>query len=169
MSDERKLVPVDPDYISALGLATYAFARCEWQVVWCSEKICPGSVTKIVSDEMTAGKIGKHFANIVRNMPKSKERDELSLLASEFLALVDERNRIIHGKPCTAPNGEQRLSGNGIIEISNLEQAADAFTVCSRKLNSLFYGFLQTYVPRQAQPGAPGDVSVTASRRQKRA
>lgn len=148
VSDERKLVPVDPDYMFALGIATYIFARCEWQVVWCSEKICPGSVAKIVSEEMTAGKIGKHFANVVGNMPKSKERDELSLLASEFLTLVDERNRIIHGKPCIAPNGQQRLSGNGIVEISHLKQAADAFTVCSGKLNSFFYGFLQNYVPR---------------------
>lgn len=150
MSDERKLIPADPEYLSALGLATYAFARCEWQVVWCSEKVYPGSVTKITSEEMTAGTIGKHFANIVRNMPKSKEREELSSLASEFLALVNERNRIIHGKPCTAPSGAQRLSGNGIIEISDLEKAADAFTVCGGKLNSLFYGFLQSYVPKQA-------------------
>lgn len=161
MSDERKLVPVDPEYISALGLATYAFARCEWQVVWCSEKILPGSVTKIVSEEMTAGKIGKHFANLVRNMPKSKERETLSLLASEFLALVDERNRIIHGKPCTAPTGKQRLSGNGIIEITHLEKAADAFSVCNGKLNSLFYGFLQSYLPRQAQQGAQADGPVS--------
>jgi len=147
MSDERKLIPVETAYLSALGLATYAFTRCEWQVVWCSEKIFPGSATKIVSEEMTAGKIGRHFANIVRNMPKSKGREELSLLASEFLNLVDERNKIIHGKPCTAPNGEQRLSGNGIIEISHLERAADAFAVCGGKLNSLFYGFLQSYAP----------------------
>lgn len=157
MSDERKLIPADPEYLSALGLAAYAFARCEWQVVWCSEKIHPGSVTKIVSEEMTAGTIGKHFANIVRNMPKSKEREQLSSLASEFLALVNERNRIIHGKPCTAPNGAQRLSGDGIIEITHLERAADAFTICGGKLNSLFYGFLQSYVPRQAQQGIQAD------------
>lgn len=59
MSDERKLIPADPEYLSALGLTTYAFARCEWQIVWCSERIHPGSVTKIVSEEMTAGTIGK--------------------------------------------------------------------------------------------------------------
>lgn len=151
MSDERKLIPVDLEYLSALGLTTYAFARCEWQIVWCSEKIHPGSVTKIVSEEMTAGTIGKYFANIVRNMPKSKEREELSSLASEFLTLVNERNRIIHGKPCTAPSGAQRFSSSGIIEIADLEKAADAFTVCGGKLNSIIYGFLQTYVPRQTQ------------------
>jgi hypothetical protein len=154
MTDERKRVPIDPEYISALGLATYAFARCEWQVVWCSEKILPGSITKIVSKEMTAGMIGKHFSDLVKNMPKSKEREALSSLASKFLDLVNERNRIIHGKPCTAPTGEQRLSGNGIIEITHLEKIADAFIVCNEKLNSLFYGFLQSYVPQQARRSA---------------
>ncbi len=148
MADERKLIPVDSSYVNALGLARYAFARCEWQVAWCSEKVQPGSLDKIVSEEMTAGKIAKHFANIVRNMPKSKEREELGLLATDFSSLVVERNRIIHGKPCTAPNGEQRLSGKSIIETADLERAADAFVVCGSKLNSLFYSFLQGYTPK---------------------
>jgi hypothetical protein len=148
LAEERKLIPADNAYTYALGLATYAFARCEWQVVWCCEKINPGTINKIVSDEMTAGKIAKHFINTVRNMPQSKACEELAAAANEFKSLVDERNRIIHGKPCTAPNGEQRLSFRGIIELADLEKAADSFTVCSGKLNSIFYGFLQQYVPR---------------------
>ena len=147
MADERKRVPVDPEYIQALGLATYAFARCEWQVVWCCERIQPGALNKIVSEEMTAGAIAKRFTNVVRNMPKSKEREELAALADEFMALVSERNRIVHGKPCTAPGGEQRLSGPSIIEAVDLERAADAFAACGSKLNSMFYGFLSSDVP----------------------
>jgi hypothetical protein len=148
MANERTLIPVDASYINALGLVTYAFALCEWQVVWCCEKVKPGSVSKIVSEEKTAGQIAKYFADIVRNMPKSKERKKLDSLAKEFLILVDKRNMIIHGKPCTAQNGDQRLSGEGIIEISDLENAADAFAVHNRNLNSFFYGFLQNYVPK---------------------
>lgn len=148
MANERTLIPVDASYINALGLVAYAFARCEWQVVWCCEKVKSGSASKIVSEEMTAGQIAKYFANIVRKMPNSRERKELSSLAGEFFTLVDKRNGIMHGKPCTAPNGEQRLSGKGIIEISDLENAADAFVVHGRKLNSLFYGFLQNNVPK---------------------
>lgn len=148
MTDARLRVPVDDRYAHALGLASYAFACCEWQVVWCCEKIKPSSVNKIVADEMTAGTIGRYFANIVRNMPNSKGRYELANAAEEFLGLVEIRNRIVHGKPCTAPSGEQRLSGDGIIEIADLEDAADAFAVCGGTLNAIFYGFLQQYVSR---------------------
>lgn len=154
MSDERMRIPCDSKYISALGLTTFAFARCEWQVVWCAEKIRPGSVDKIVREEMTAGSIGKYFTNVVRNMPRSSARDELSELATQFLALVEVRNGIIHGKPCTSPEGQQRLAGQRVIEIVDLAAAADAFAALGTKLNSLFYGFLQTYVPPQIQSGA---------------
>ena len=148
MANERKLIPVDGSYINALGLAAYAFARCEWQVVWCCEKVKPGSLSKIVVKEMTAGAIAKRFSNIVRNMPKSKKREELIALSAEFSDLVVQRNRIIHGKPCTAPNGDQRLSGNGIIEIAELERTNDAFGVFGRKLNTIFYGFLKSYASK---------------------
>ncbi|GAB3672242.1 hypothetical protein [Salinisphaera aquimarina] len=147
MSDDRKRIPVDTEYVNALGLAVYTFARLEWQVAWCSEKIKPGALQKITSEELTAGKIAKHFANLVRNMPKSGARNELSELAKEFTYLVDQRNEIVHGKPCTAPDGKQRLSSRSIIEISKLEHAADSFVRCGGKLNAMFYGFLQEYVP----------------------
>jgi hypothetical protein len=146
MKDQRKRLPVKQDYVQALGLATYAFASCEWQVVWCCEKIRPGSLTKIVSDEMTAGQIARYFLNISSDFPNRKEREELLRLARTFVDLVTERNKILHGKPCTGPNGESRLSGKGVIELVDLEDAADAFAECGSKLNALYYGFLSTYV-----------------------
>jgi hypothetical protein len=97
---------------------------------------------------MTAGTIAKHFVNVVKNMPKSKAREELSELAKEFMKLKDERNRIVHGKPCTAPSGAQRLSAEGIIEVCDLERAADSFADCGSRLNAVYYGFLQEYVPK---------------------
>ena len=145
--NDRLRSPVKADYADALGRAAYTFATCEWQVVWCCEKIKPGSLRKIVGDELTAGKIAKLFINTCRNLPRSKQREELVASALRFSELVIERNRILHGKPCTGPNGDARLSGNGVIEISALQDAADAFVECSCKLNSLFYGFLKDYVP----------------------
>jgi hypothetical protein len=147
MKDDRKLQAVKLDYIEALGMAAYCFADCEWQVVWCCEKIRPGSLTKIVSREMTAGRIAKYFIDITRNIPKSKERIELGKAAQTFAHLVTVRNNILHGKPCTGPNGENRLSGMKVIEINDLEDAADSFVECGNKLNQLFYSFLATYVP----------------------
>ncbi|MBN3072349.1 hypothetical protein [Pectobacterium brasiliense] len=145
--DDRLRSPVKSDYTDALGRAVFTFATCEWQVVWCSEKICPGVLRKIVGEELTAGKIAKLFIDLCRNMPKSKEREVLSNAARRFSVLVEERNRILHGKPCTGPNGEARLSGSGVIEINDLENAADAFVECSGELNEIYYGFLQTYTP----------------------
>jgi hypothetical protein len=138
---------VKADYLAALGMAAWSFASCEWQVCWCCEKIKPGSLQTIVGDELTAGKIAKHFKNLTRNMPKSSEREHLKELAEQFAALVETRNNIIHGKPCTGPSGESRLSGSGVIEIPALEDAADAFAECCGKLNNMFYSFLKTYMP----------------------
>ena len=148
--NDRLRSPVKADYVDALGRAAYTFATCEWQVVWCCEKIKPGSLRKIVGEELTAGKIAKRFIDTCRNMPKSPEREQLVASALRFSELVVERNRILHGKPCTGPNGDARLSGKGVIEISALEDAADEFSECSSKLNSLFYGFLNDYVPAGA-------------------
>ncbi len=145
MKDDRLRCPVDENYVEALGLAVYTFASLEWQVVWCMEKIRPGSINKIVGEEMTAGKIAKKFIDATRNMTKSAERAELQILASEFKDFVEVRNNIVHGKPCTSPQGDQRLSGDNVIEIIDLKNAADDFVECNDKLNVLFYDFLLTY------------------------
>ena len=144
MKDDRLCSPVKDDYANALGRTAYTFSSLEWQVVCCAEKIRLGSLRKIVDNEMTAGQIAKTFLDITRNMPKSRERDELKTLASQFMDLVEVRNKIMHGKPCTGPNGEARLNGGAVIEIPDLENAADNFVECSSKLNEWFYGFLQT-------------------------
>lgn len=138
---------VKPDYIEALGMAAWSFASLEWQVVWCCEKIRPGSLHQIVDDELTAGRIAKRFIDFTRNMPRTKEREQLSALAASFGELVEERNAILHGKPCTGPNGESRLSSKKVLEIPDLEDAADKFAVCGSELNKLYYGFLLTYTP----------------------
>jgi hypothetical protein len=80
-------------------------------------------------------------------MPKSKEREALTDIAQRFSDLVVERNKIFHGKPCTGPLGDARLSSSGVIEIADLEDAADAFVECGGQLNQLYYGFLKNYIP----------------------
>jgi hypothetical protein len=150
MKDNRRRQPLDADYANALGEAAFCFSLCEWQVVWCCEKIKPGSLSKITGDQMTAGQIAKHFTDVVRNMPRSGERAELQRLAESFMRLVATRNDILHGKPCTGPNGRARLSGSKVLEIEDLNNAADAFSGCSIELNSIFYGFLSSYQPHAA-------------------
>lgn len=151
MKDARLRQAVKSDYLLVLGQAAYCFALCEWQVVWCCEKIRPGSLHKIVGEELTAGKIAKRFLDVTRNMPPSAGREKLKASAERFATLVKMRNWILHGKPCTGPNGESRLSSSKVLEISHLEDGADAFSQCSIELNEQFYGFLASY-----QPGLAG-------------
>ena len=145
MKNQRLTSPVKQDYIDAIGRAAYLFSSLEWQVVHCANKIKPGIIHKITGDEMTAGKIAKTFKDLVNNMPRSKQRDELAVLAEQFMKLKDVRNGIIHGKPCTGPNGEPRLWYDKILEINDLEKAADDFAECGSKLNAMFYGFLSEH------------------------
>jgi len=151
MKDDRKRVPLASEYAFALGVATYCFAVCEWNVVWCCERIKPGALQKIVGKELTAGGIATCFTNLTKDMPKSAEREELKILASRFADLVEVRNGIAHGKPCTAPSGEQRLSGRAILEIADLERAADEFTECGISLNAFLHGFLSTFSPAETK------------------
>ncbi len=147
MKDDRFSNHVKKDYVCALGLATFTFSSLEWEVAWCAEKISPGTLRKIMDDEMTAGKIAKKFVNITKNMRTFKEHEKLKDLACRFMELVKIRNNIMHGNPCAGSNGESRLSGKGnnIIEIPDLETAADNFAECGINLNRIRYNFLENY------------------------
>lgn len=148
MQDDRLRQPIKPDYAGALGAATFCFAICEWNAVWCSERIRPGSLNAFVSGELTAGKVAKKLLDLARNMPKSAERGEIVAVAEAFAALVPLRNNVLHGKPCTGPDGEARLSSTKVFEIPDLHNAADVFSSCSIELNRLLHGFLSTYQPK---------------------
>ena len=148
MKDDRLRQPIKPDYTRALGTVTFCFAICEWNAVYCAERIRPGSLGAFIKDEVTAGKIAKKLIDLTRNMPKSGEREELIAPAQAFVDLVPLRNNILHGKPCTGPNGEARLSSTNVFEIPDLQNAADAFSACSIELNRLLHGFLSTYRPK---------------------
>lgn len=155
MNNARFAQPFKSDYMEALGTVASCFAVCEWNAVYCAERISSGALNQIVSDELTAGKIAKKLLNLTRNMPPSKEREELKSAVRSFADLVPLRNSIFHGKPCTSPSGEARLSSKNVIEIHDLENAADAFSTCSIELNRLLHGFLATYSSQQTGLTSP--------------
>lgn len=148
MINDRLRQPFKSDYNLALGVAVSCFAICEWNAVYCAERIKPGVLNQMLSGEFTAGQIAKKLLSITRNMPPSREREELKNAAQLFADIVPLRNSILHGKPCTVPSGEARLSSRNIIELSELETAADAFSACSIELNRLLHGFLAIYSPQ---------------------
>jgi hypothetical protein len=150
LKDDRLRIPVGTDYLQELGRAAYTFAYCEWQVAWSCERLRPGALRKIREDELTAGKIATMFKELCRNMPKLNERTELIELSTRFQKLVVVRNAILHGKPCTSASDQQRLSADKVIEINDLEAAADDFVDCATKLNDVYHRFLLGYVAAKA-------------------
>lgn len=141
MKDDRLRVSVEDAYVHALGLATYCFAMLEWNAVWCCEKIVTGSINSLA--DKTAGNIARQFIKIVTAMPPSADQAALHAAATDFKALVETRNGIMHGKPGTDVDGGQRLFRDGIAwTADSLNDAADRFTECSSRLNAMLYGFL---------------------------
>jgi hypothetical protein len=147
MKDYRLRQPVDPDYALALGRACYCFAICEWNAVYCAERIRPGALGTFIKDEVTAGRIAKKLTDLARNLPKTTGREELVAAAKDFGRLVGLRNAIVHGKPCTGPSGAASLFTGKVFEVADLDEAADAFSACSIELNRILYGFLATGSP----------------------
>lgn len=141
MTDERRRVPVHPDYTSAIGLAVYCFARLEWDAVWCCERIEPGSVTEL--EDRTAGRVADTLLHLVERLGGSAEEEDLKDAAADFRALVGTRNNLVHAKPGTSTGGEQALFRHGDQWLlSELESVADAFAACSMRLNNALLGTL---------------------------
>jgi len=148
MKDHRLRQPIQEPYATALGTAAFCFAICEWNAVWCCERMKAGSINEI--KDRTAGKIHKRMKHLVSLMPSAPDHQELVDACAEFDSMVKVRNRILHGKPGAAPGNQPRLfHDGGPWEISDLEDAADAFSVCSQRLNTLAHGYLATF------PGLP--------------
>ena len=112
MADQSERIPVANAYLRALGRAVYNFTYLEWGIVWLTETMEPGFASKVGT--LTAGQIANHFANAVKQMNGADPgKKDLENLVSIFKALVDDRNRLVHGNPFTAEGGEQRLMYNG--------------------------------------------------------
>src|SRR5207248_697610 len=99
MADERLRMPVDEAYLAALGRAVYTFARLEWRVVWCCERMAGGYINRIGT--RTAGGIARDFLSLIAAIPDAEERSLYSVPGNEFTRLVVVRNEIMHGKPGT--------------------------------------------------------------------
>ena len=112
MAPVRENIQAKDEYLRELGRAAYNFAYLEWGIVWLAETLEPGLL--VDAQALTAGQIARRFLTAVESIPAT-ERDlpELTELARNFVGLVEERNRLLHGNPFTADNGEQRLLYSG--------------------------------------------------------
>jgi len=143
MKDDRLRVPVSDDYVAALGKATYVFAILEWNAVWCCERLKPGFINNL--GRKTAGDIAIALIKHVSQIHDESQKQACVGLADEFKRLVSIRNGILHGKPGTSSDNEQRLFRNGTAwTIEMIDNAADQFAACSESLNTLIYATLSS-------------------------
>ncbi len=142
MKDDRLRIPCDQNYINALGLAAFTFARLEWDAVWCCERIKPNSIN-FLSDK-TAGGIAKKLISLAETVPASSDKQKLVNASAKFQKLVETRNAIVHANPGTDTDGGQKLFRNGKAwSVDDLNTASDSFTECSMELNAMLHGFLK--------------------------
>jgi hypothetical protein len=143
MQEDRKRVPVDTPYAHALGLAAYCFAICEWNAVWSVERLQPGYIATI--ERKTAGVIAKDLVDLVNVISDPAVKAICLPPSLEFQRLVQDRNGLLHGKPGTASNGDQRLFRHGQEwTISAVDAFSDEVTACSTLLNDMVHKHLLT-------------------------
>lgn len=135
MKDDRLRVSVDAAYLTAIGTATYCFARMEWDAVYCGEKLSPGYVNMV--GRKTAGMIGRNIGGFARLIANHVTRARYRAAVDEFVRLVARRNDLVHANPATV-GGDQRLVRHGNPwQPHEIEDLADEFTACSLELNDL--------------------------------
>ena len=145
MKDDRKRVALDGDYAMALGLATFCFARCEWDAVWCCERLRANYIKTIEPKRKTAGVIANDLIHLVAQIADPQSLAICQGPAIEFQRLVKERNGLLHGKPGTAPNGDQRLfRGPSEWAIDIVDNFSDEVTACQVLLNDMVHKHLIT-------------------------
>lgn len=140
MSNDRIRIPQDPDYFHAIGLAAVAFSRLEWDAVWCCERLEIGYINTIEPRKKTAGKIAEDLERLISRITDADLRSKVAPFATEFSEIVQERNGLLHGKPGTAPNGDQRLFRHGAEwTIDKINEFSDRCVRAGSPLNALLY------------------------------
>ncbi len=139
MSNERLRVVLDPAYANALGVALYCFALCEWNAIYCIQKHQPGYVAK--NQSTMAGTVAQKLCSITSKLSETPKKQKWERAAKTFCELVKtERNHLVHAKPATNEDGEQRLFYFDFEwTIERIEDVANKFTKCSIDLSKLYH------------------------------
>ena len=144
MNDPRERIPATDEYLRELGRATYNFAYLEWGIVWLTESLEKGFLSK--ASKLTAGQIADGFIQ-ASNRTDDDVPDKLDLvtLSKNFKELVEDRNRLMHGNPYTAEGGEQRLlyagkHGRKEWTIDRMAEFSDGVSLASVEVSRLLHG-----------------------------
>ena len=143
VSDDRLRVPQDPGYFNAIGLAAVAFARLEWDAVWCCQRLQSNYIQTIEPAKKTAGTIANDLRCLFLRISNGELRAKAVPFADEFKVIVADRNALMHGKPGTAKNGDQRLFRHGSeLSINDVNDLSDRCVRAGGHLNALLYNEL---------------------------
>jgi len=144
MSDDRLRIPQDSNYFHAIGLAVVVFARLEWDALWCCERLAPGYINTIEPQKKTAGMIAVDLKQLFLRVSDIDMRSKIIPFGVEFEAIVQERNGLLHGKPRTAPNGDQRLVRHAVEwTIDAVNEFSDRCVRAGMPLNALLFNELK--------------------------
>lgn len=143
MSYDRLRIPQDPDYFHAIGLAAVAFARLEWDAVWCCHRLQSNYIQTIEPKRKTAGTIANDLKDLFLRISDGVLRAKAVPFADNFKEIVLDRNGLMHGKPGTAKNGDQRLFRHGSeLSVNDVNDFSDRCVRTGRNLNALLYNEL---------------------------
>jgi hypothetical protein len=110
-------VPFDPGYTARLGTAVYLFAYYEWTVIYIINCLEPGFVaTYSRGKPIMSGGVAAKLQELIDSSDTDFTRvskEELQAVQTEFKALVEQRNALIHAHPGTDTNGDQILNYQG--------------------------------------------------------
>ncbi len=161
MANERERYRSDNDqYLKALGKAMMCFARAEWAAVYCCKCFDRTVISQIRGLIPTPSKKGegriKHWnsGDIAVALVRFAKNDlfcppgELLAASEEFQAVVKERNRLFHAKPCWGGDVQHDIltdPNTAIWTSSSIDAAADRFAASSIELNGLWHKYLKAH------------------------
>ena len=140
MTDDRLRIPQDPTYFQAIGLAAVAFARLEWDAVWCCQRLESGYIVTINTEKKTAGRIASDLIRLFSRVTDPNIRSKIEPFAVEFKKIALDRNGLFHGKPSSLVTEDQRLFRNCVPwTVEAVFEFSDRCTRASSPLNALLY------------------------------
>lgn len=147
--DDRLRVPVEEDYITALGLASYCYARLEWDAIYVIQRIGENGHNPKAANyidklgKKTGGTIAQDLLKFVNGIVHPVMKNNIEPHALEYGRVVTRRNDLLHAIPGTIEGGGQRLVRHGTPwSVEDMENIADEFTACSSALNNLYHNVL---------------------------
>jgi hypothetical protein len=143
-------IPVDSDYLHAVGRAFYNFTYLEWIVVWIIVKLSADGFASVPKGQ-TASHIAKALIKAIAAteppLPNQLRRCLVKFHES-YLEAIRRRNKLLHAHPYTAEGGTQRLGGGGIEWPTDVvDEAAKFFENAAIAGNTIFHGELKSVRP----------------------